>query len=363
MHTFVRAILNPAAHRADQCTPWICRSRVLWWATIVALITLSLGPEMLGLSARAMAATQCTRCFGPTAAWTNNPYYGNRGTFFADVTGDGRADAIVVNDESIPFGRVVVRRSDGSQFLPNEEWTQEPFYGTIGTFFADVTGDGRADAIAVNDWGITVRPSDGTKFLPPGPNWTSNPYYGNRGTFFADVTGDGRADAIVVNDESIPFGRVVVRRSDGSQFLPNEEWTSEPYYGTRGTFFAEVTWDRQADAIVVNDSGITVRESTGEVFAGNVDWTSDLYDGTHGTFFANVDCGGADAIAVKDSGIFVRLSSGSTFASPVAWTSDPFYGTRGTFFADVTGDHRADAIAVNNSGILVRPSLANYGCL
>ncbi len=261
MHTFVRAILNPAAHRADQCTPWICRSRVLWWATIVALITLSLGPEMLGLSARAMAATQCTRCFGPTAAWTNNPYYGNRGTFFADVTGDGRADAIVVNDESIPFGRVVVRRSDGSQFLPNEEWT------------------------------------------------------------------------------------------------------SEPYYGTRGTFFAEVTWDRQADAIVVNDSGITVRESTGEVFAGNVDWTSDLYDGTHGTFFANVDCGGADAIAVKDSGIFVRLSSGSTFASPVAWTSDPFYGTRGTFFADVTGDHRADAIAVNNSGILVRPSLANYGCL
>jgi len=159
MHTFVRARLNPAAHRADQCTPWICRSRGLWWATIVALITLSLGPEMLGLSARAMAAASCTHCFGPTVAWTSNPYYGNRGTFFADVTGDGRADAIVVNDESIPFGRVVVRRSDGFKFLPNEEWTQEPFYGTRGTFFAEVTWDREADAIAVNDSGILVRPS------------------------------------------------------------------------------------------------------------------------------------------------------------------------------------------------------------
>ena len=34
------------------------------------------------------------------------------------------------------------------------------------TFFADVDGDSKADAIVVNDTGITVRRSDGTKFLP-----------------------------------------------------------------------------------------------------------------------------------------------------------------------------------------------------
>jgi len=47
-----------------------------------------------------------------------------------------------------------------------------------------------------------------------------------RGAFFADVTGDGRAGAIVIND----YG-VIVRRSNGNGFLPNESWTAEPYYG------------------------------------------------------------------------------------------------------------------------------------
>ena len=92
--------------------------------------------------------------FGPNESWTNNPYYGTRGTLFADVTGDGKADAIVVNDD-----RVTVRRSNGSQFLPNESWTDNPYYGTRGTFFADVTGDGKADAIVVNNDKVTVRRS------------------------------------------------------------------------------------------------------------------------------------------------------------------------------------------------------------
>lgn len=57
----------------------------------------------------------------------------------------------------------------------------------------------------------------------------------DKGTFFADVTGDGLADAIVVNN-----GGVVVRRSVGSRFTPNEVWTVGAYYGDKGTFFANV---------------------------------------------------------------------------------------------------------------------------
>ncbi|WP_344973447.1 VCBS repeat-containing protein, partial [Streptosporangium fragile] len=76
--------------------------------------------------------------FTANESWTDNPYYGTRGTYFADVTGDGRADAIVVNDD-----RVTVRRSTGTRFTPNEPWTSNPYYGTRGTYFADVTGDGR----------------------------------------------------------------------------------------------------------------------------------------------------------------------------------------------------------------------------
>ncbi|MHC5732323.1 MAG: hypothetical protein ACYTXY_51355, partial [Nostoc sp.] len=56
--------------------------------------------------------------FNLNESWTQNPYYGSRGTFFTDVTGDGRADAIVVNDD-----KVTVRRSNGSSFTGNESWT------------------------------------------------------------------------------------------------------------------------------------------------------------------------------------------------------------------------------------------------
>ena len=111
--------------------------------------------------------------FNTAEAWTTNPYLGVHGIFFADVDGDGKADAIVVNDDM-----VVVRRSTGTSFGPNEAWTTNPYFGSHGTFFADVNGDGKADAIVVNDDNVVVRLSTGTSF---GPNqfWTTNPYFGS----------------------------------------------------------------------------------------------------------------------------------------------------------------------------------------
>jgi hypothetical protein len=92
-------------------------------------------------------------------------------------------------------------------------------------YFADVDGDGRADAIAVTDIGITVRRSDGAQFLAP-QVWTSGPDSGTRGMYFADVDGDGRADAIAVHADQI-----TVQRSAGSRFLPPKAWTSNPDAG------------------------------------------------------------------------------------------------------------------------------------
>lgn len=74
--------------------------------------------------------------------------------------------------------------------------------GTKGTFFADVTADGKADAIFVHDYLITVRSSTGNGFAGP-DTWLTVSHYGGRGTFFADVTGDGRADAIAVRNDGV----------------------------------------------------------------------------------------------------------------------------------------------------------------
>lgn len=290
--------------------------------------------------------------FLTSESWTDVPYYGTKGygNYFADVTGDLRADAIVVNADGI-----TVRRSTGAGFAPNEKWTEVGYYGTRGTFFADVTGDGKADAIVVNDNFVTVRRSTGAGFAP-NEKWTDVAYYGTRGTFFADVTGDGKADAIVVNDNFI-----TVRRSTGNGFAPNERWTDVPYYGGLGynsAYFADVTGDGKADAIVVNATGITVRRSTGNTFAPNERWTSEAFYATIGlTQFADVTGDGkADAIAVSSSNIMVRRSNGAGFLASENWTNDPYYGARGTFFADVTGDIKADAVIVGNDKVTVRRS-------
>jgi hypothetical protein len=73
---------------------------------------------------------------------------------------------------------VLVRLSTGSQLAARQPWTDIPYYGTVGTYFADVTGDQLADAIVVNMDGVTVRRSDATRFRP-NETWISYAYYGD----------------------------------------------------------------------------------------------------------------------------------------------------------------------------------------
>src|SRR6266404_400950 len=79
-------------------------------------------------------------------------------------------------------------------------------------------------------------------------------------TQFADVDGDGRADAIVINAD-----KITVRRSTGTSFGAYESWTTYPYQTQYPTQFADVDGDGDADAIVQDNNAefITVRRSTG----------------------------------------------------------------------------------------------------
>jgi len=232
------------------------------------------------------------RRFLPPASWAAElPCRGLRASTFADVTGDGRADALFVGS-----GGITVLRSDGERFLPGEAWTAGPYHGTVSTLFADVTGDGRADALSINDYGdgVVVRRSDGGRFLPNERLWTGGPYVGTVSTLFADVTGDGRADALSVND----YGDgVVVRRAAQGVFLPNEPWSGGVYLGTTGTVFADVTADGLADALAFDRAGLQVRRSDGTRFLPLESWASALGNDLALTFFADVTGdGAADAV-------------------------------------------------------------------
>jgi hypothetical protein len=83
-------------------------------------------------------------------------FKGEAEVYFADVDGDGRADAIAVTKAGI-----WVKRSTGSAFSNSEDWTGgQPFFGELATFFADVNGDSAADAIPVNSTEVLVRLSN-----------------------------------------------------------------------------------------------------------------------------------------------------------------------------------------------------------
>jgi hypothetical protein len=295
------------------------------------------------------AATQ----LDPNEVWLSGSFGTPCGThWFADITGDGAADAIGQDDT----GRLLVRRARLGTFpgFGNLEpyWSGVPFYGTRGTFFADVTGDRAADAIAVNDYGVVVRPSTGGLYFDTNQPWTKDPFFGRLKTLVGDVNGDSIADIVAVNYDSIG-----VRRSTRSSFAPYETWVRGRFASAGGfIYLADVTGDRRADLVVVPvtaaGSGIIVRRSTGTSFGPEEKWTSELYFGRYATDITDVTGDGkADAVVVNEYGVVVRRSTGSGFAPNESWTRSGYYGNVDTYFADVTGDKKSDGIVINDDKV------------
>jgi hypothetical protein len=291
-----------------------------------------------------------------------------RPNYFADVTGDGLADALVVNPDG-----VWVRENNGWGALPassQRNWTGGFYVGYRGTHFVDVTGDGRADMVAVDEGGLAVRKSNGSSF-DPGTYWTNGYYWGTWGTYFADVNGDGRADAIAVNDEGNDHG-VFVALSDGvGHFVLDKYWWPHDMHtlNTREpkNYFADVTGHnidqkRRADLIAINVDGIYVCPArANNTFSDTCyKWTDATFVGEHGgTFFADVNGDGRDdAVAISSSDgttgyLRVLFSTGTSFENETIIGSG-FIAERGMALANVFDDARAELVFVKESGVFVQ---------
>ena len=115
----------------------------------------------------------------------------------ADVAGDGRTDLILISQKE----GVYVMLSNGRGFDVDKPWySKEPPLNNM-TFrspsFADVTGDGKTDLILISKDGTYVVPSNGRGFD------VDKRWFGKDGLLkdlnfwsrsFADVTGDGKTD-------------------------------------------------------------------------------------------------------------------------------------------------------------------------
>src|SRR5262249_47880611 len=80
--------------------------------------------------------------------------------YCADVTGDGKADVVVVDGH-----RVEVRVSTGATFDATLGWITDGVTGALKLL--DVDGDGRSDLVTQRTSGVDVRLSDGTRFGDP----------------------------------------------------------------------------------------------------------------------------------------------------------------------------------------------------
>jgi len=337
-------------HRFSRGLPQINRRQMLASGTL-GLASVAFSP-LLDMSNVATAfAASTSGGFGPPQAWTSSPFYGTRGTLFANLLSSqygSKESVIAINDDAI---YVKYPQAQGG-FGPTYRLTPGPFYGTRETLFATISIGG-AYPIAINDDAIYYYDH---VFWPP-TQWTPGPFYGTRGTFIELVSRNFARSPIAVNDDGI---YVMPNFGINQGFGPVEKWTSGPYYGTRETFFADVDGDGRAEAIAVNDDAIYVKRSTDNAFGPTEKWTPGPYYGTRETFFADVDGDGrADAIAVNDDAIYVKRSTGSGFGPTEKWTPGPYYGVQGTFFANVGASHfgtlyGADAIVVNSDKITVR---------
>lgn len=208
-----------------------------------------------------------------------------------DVNGDGKDDAVAAENNGV--WKVALANSGGTQFnapsvTPFVTGFGSPVSGSTFTYMlGDVNGDKKADAVyfeknysqAKGTWSVAL--SNGTGFVPAAAPWATGVGSGYSGTTvakLADVTGDGRSDAVYIEN-----GKWTAAPSTGAKFGYSASPTSllSSTLGTSNPLLADVNGDGKADGLSVSTNGAwtvalasTAPGASGDIpsFAAPVNW-------------------------------------------------------------------------------------------
>jgi FG-GAP-like repeat len=200
----------------------------------------------------------------------------------ADITGERGADIVGFGNDGVWVA------------LSNGDGTFQPAYRAIGNNFgaiaggweglprllADVTGDGRADIVAISAGETHVLLSNGDGsfqdryYVEPNLHWYSleeeNP------VVLADITGDRRPDIVMIDylgvasalnngDGSFQRHRLVTRAFASRHYYPDtQRFVGDWRWGWHPRYVADITGDGRADIVGFGNDGVWVALSNGD---------------------------------------------------------------------------------------------------
>jgi hypothetical protein len=256
---------------------------------------------------------------------------------YDSFNGDARADMVVHAGTEVSVRNGAGGGGFGSGAVVTTGWGR--FHGQQVTdgmgrlYFADFTGDGRADMIVHHGSDVSVRYNVGEGVFDGGRVVTSGwgRYHGMDvpnglgRLYFADFTGDGRADMIVHHGSDVSVRYNVGEGFDGGRVV-SSGWGR--YHGQQVAnglgrlFFADINRDDKADMVVHDGSDVSVRYNNGEGFGSGQTISSgwgryhglDVPNGLGRIYFADYDGDQRDDLIIHDgSDVSVRLNVGGGF--------------------------------------------------
>ncbi|SCL55141.1 Lysophospholipase L1 [Micromonospora yangpuensis] len=298
---------------------------------------------------------------------------------FADLSGDGKDDYLVVDDQ----GRVTAYANEyhgGGTY--GWSWMGQVASGVGATRdrvrFADVNGDARDDYLVVHDeahvnvWlntvpRVVVQAPGGR---PPTIEWqnhgrTLTARGANRDQVrFADVNGDGKEDYLLVDSA----GRAAAALND--QYGRPQAWDWQGVVGqnpdtSTSNGMVDLTGDGRADWIAVRSDGTVAAWINRQSQGGGYGWdyagriTTGVTPGRERVRFADVDGDGKDDYLVLDDNGATRAwinkyAPSSGFGWDYAGVIAPGAGApkEQVRFADLDGDRKDDYVVLDGDGAL-----------
>jgi Ca2+-binding RTX toxin-like protein len=285
---------------------------------------------------------------------------------FADVNGDGLTDALYFDTKR--SGGIWVGINDGKSFrgAGTGQWWEHGASTPDMIQYADVNGDGLTDALYFDtnrSGGIWVGINDGKSFRgngQRGAQWWEHGASTPDMIQFADVSGDGLADALYFDTNR--SGGIWVGINDGKSFRGNgqrgEQWWEHGPSTPDMIQFDDVNGDNIADAIYADTSrsgGIGVGLASSKLShrpEGKLAWHNDQYiQGSLQTLDLNLD-GLSDIVYLEPSNNRLTVGindkqGGFTGPGSGQWWNKELTQNQKVEYADVNGDALLDVILID----------------